>query len=156
MSEAKDNPVPATTTATVETLDSSGTVRRQSLTTQNEFGNSPQGVQANIWAKLGMLAAVTIFFGAAMMWMMHAVNSQVDLLREELTEARKAAALERKDMTDRYLASRESQEKRHQETLAKLDKVMLFVELSFAHYLKSGQKVEGKAKDAPKASEMVP
>lgn len=142
---------PATATATVETRDASGIVTgRQKLRVESEFGNTPQGVMANIWAKLGMLAAVTIFFAGAMLWMMSAVNSQVDLLRDELKEARLAAAAERKDMVDRYIASREDRRKEHQEVLSKLDKQTLTIDHLLEWYFKERLKAPGERIPPPK------
>lgn len=77
------------------------------------------------WAKnmyvLGPVGTILVAFITSMFFFMYS-------FRQELHDAREEAARERKEMVDRYIAEQETRNKRFQEVVGKIDKVVLWVD----------------------------
>ena len=144
-----DDPKQPTSTTTLTVQSKDGKTASARSTTELELPNTPQGNLAKVYIALGLVGTLVVAFLAMMMFFMHSMDSQISGLREELTEARKSASDERKQMYDRYIQGREVTEKRHGELMTKLDKVMIFVERCFDYYVK-----DRVGTGAPKALEM--
>lgn len=112
-----------TTTETKDNRDGADSVRR---TTRVDLPETPEGRLARVWLNIGGFGVVIIVFlvlTSSMLWW--------------FISEMQAARQERKDMTDRYIAAQEQHAKRHAEVLAKLDKVVWFIELQGKQVQKS-------------------
>lgn len=132
------NSITTPVTTTLEQKVKGETVRT-TATTQFDLPSTPAGSLAKIWIALGLVGTVIVVFlsmiGVLVKNSMDQMNSSqeimqktVDDLRSDLKQARQDARQDQKDMVDRYLASREANEKKHQELVAKIDKVIGWVD----------------------------
>lgn len=118
------------------------------------------GNLARIYIAVGLVGTLVIVFLGMIGWQMkqsvdsvYAVQElmagQVENLRADLKQARTDAREDQREMVNRYITNRELTEKRHMEVLAKLDKVVIFVEQTLQWFMKESHKAPGEMRAAP-------
>lgn len=113
-----------------EMTDDTG--RRVQAKTELDFPSTALGNMARVYTVVGVVGFVVIGAMAAFFLVLKTSldNQEANQLymQQRLDRMWDDAARERREMVDRYLASRELTDKRHAETLTKLDKIVLFIE----------------------------
>lgn len=99
-----------------------------------EFPNTRLGNVARVYSVLGVIGFVMVgcatAFGFVIKSSLDTSEANQIYMQQQLNRIWDEGAKERKDMVDRYIASREGNDKKHAELLVRLDKIVIYIELA--------------------------